>query len=178
MACWRGGAGNAQEGWSGPGPSRDPAQGVAIRGWRHWRGWKLYVAIKTFEWQFLFISLFAGSHQPSPEFRRHTIVKPRFYHGREKREISTTRLEVRFYTCTILGTERFSSGRQPVCTSTDDTESQICNRCRRVACQCVVEVFLDILRLCLLLLCELNILYNLFSVCKPTFTWPNDKNQD
>ncbi|XP_034254844.1 disintegrin and metalloproteinase domain-containing protein 19 isoform X2 [Thrips palmi] len=29
----------------------------------------------------------------SSDFRRHTIVKPRFYHGREKREISTTRPE-------------------------------------------------------------------------------------
>nr|CAD7404958.1 unnamed protein product [Timema cristinae] len=28
--------------------------------------------------------------ESAPEFSRHTLVKPRMYHGREKREISTT----------------------------------------------------------------------------------------
>lgn len=57
-------------------------------------------------WTLLLVSVFApsirtqdvdtinkGRLHPSSDFRRHTIVKPRFYHGREKREISTTRPE-------------------------------------------------------------------------------------
>lgn len=38
---------------------------------------------------------FSAELHPAPDFGRHTLIKPRIYHGREKRQISTTREEVR-----------------------------------------------------------------------------------
>jgi hypothetical protein len=36
-------------------------------------------------------SVVAARRGPAPEFSRHTVIKPRIYHGREKREIASTR---------------------------------------------------------------------------------------
>ncbi|KAE8750896.1 hypothetical protein FOCC_FOCC002324 [Frankliniella occidentalis] len=41
----------------------------------------------------LFFWLLTGSAHPAPDFRTHTIIKPTYYHVRDKREISTTREE-------------------------------------------------------------------------------------
>lgn len=42
----------------------------------------------------LFFAFLAAELHPAPDFSRHTLIKPRIYHGREKRQISTTKSEV------------------------------------------------------------------------------------
>lgn len=42
----------------------------------------------------LFILYVTG---PSPEFSRHILIKPQVYHGRTKRQLSTTNENVRIY---------------------------------------------------------------------------------
>lgn len=46
--------------------------------------------------KYVFYALFfvTAELHPATDFTRHTIIKPKIYHGREKRQISTTREEV------------------------------------------------------------------------------------
>lgn len=44
---------------------------------------------------FFFCIFAAELHPAATDFGRHTLIKPRIYHGREKRQISTTKEEVR-----------------------------------------------------------------------------------
>lgn len=41
----------------------------------------------------LWCSVVSARKRPAPEFSRHTVIKPHIYHGREKREITSTRDE-------------------------------------------------------------------------------------
>lgn len=45
---------------------------------------------------------FSAELHPAPDFGRHTLIKPRIYHGREKRQISTTREEVSYLNFTQM----------------------------------------------------------------------------
>ena len=65
-----------------------------------------FVVCISFNWVYLcayvvslFFCPFAAEQHPAPDFSRHTLIKPKIYHGREKRQISTTREEEVMY-CT------------------------------------------------------------------------------